>query len=285
MTGHQALKPCPFCGSEIKHVESWARSFDPPRLYHEWHHVADNEDSCPIRAHIGKIVTSATDDVEMQETRISRWNTRIQAPAAPPVSEGVREAIKNAVAWFDHGELFPKRGGERVDKNHRVNIGPVTRKVFDDLRTALCNAPPASEGVARVRAQCAPWQSIETAPKDGAHIIVANRFNPNIPAATVHWFDGGWHLSVNQMGEYSEYVWGPPTDWMPVPAVSSTDGGTQRNLGVASDSDRATTVPDRTTDATPRNDPQEPTSRDSRERPATTLTPTDGGGAKRSGSA
>jgi hypothetical protein len=54
------------------------------------------------------------------------------------------------------------------------------------------------------------WQPIETAPKDGRHIIV---FGDGLPA-TVHWFDGGWHLSVNQRGEFSEYIWRAPTHWM-----------------------------------------------------------------------
>lgn len=58
------------------------------------------------------------------------------------------------------------------------------------------------------------WKNIETAPKDGRHIIVINA-NDNYPLpATVHWFDGGWHLSVNQKGEYSDYIWGEPTHWM-----------------------------------------------------------------------
>ena len=70
------LLPCPFCGSEIKHVESWARSFNPPRLWHEWHHVTDNEEVCPVRRHIGKIVASANDDAERQADVICRWNNR-----------------------------------------------------------------------------------------------------------------------------------------------------------------------------------------------------------------
>ena len=65
---------CPFCGSEIVHIESLARSFDPPRVYHEWHHVDDDE-SCYIRKR-SKIVGSATDDGEMQERAIRLWNRR-----------------------------------------------------------------------------------------------------------------------------------------------------------------------------------------------------------------
>lgn len=68
-------------------------------------------------------------------------------------------------------------------------------------------------------AEPAEWQLIATAPKDGTHITVVNVHNPQTPPTTVHWFaeGGGWHLSVNQMAEYSDYVWGPPTHWMRIP--------------------------------------------------------------------
>lgn len=71
------------------------------------------------------------------------------------------------------------------------------------------------------------WQPISTAPKNGAHILVCSTNNPSTPPTTVHWFDSrlygarsggaGWHLSVNLKGEDSDYVWGPPTHWMPLP--------------------------------------------------------------------
>lgn len=72
---HDKLKPCPFCGSQIKHVESWAKSFNPPRLWHEWHHDDDNLE-CPVRRSIGKIVCNATDDVITQANVVRRWNAR-----------------------------------------------------------------------------------------------------------------------------------------------------------------------------------------------------------------
>ena len=69
--------PCPFCGSEIVHVESWAKSFDPPRLYHEWHH-ADQDRDCVIFRQ-GQIVAKATDDPKQQEAAIRLWNRRSDA--------------------------------------------------------------------------------------------------------------------------------------------------------------------------------------------------------------
>lgn len=34
----ERLAPCPFCGEVLTKVESWAKSFQPARLYHEYHH-------------------------------------------------------------------------------------------------------------------------------------------------------------------------------------------------------------------------------------------------------
>lgn len=66
--------PCPFCGSEIRHIESLAKSFDPPRMYHEWQHVEDNEDCWIWRQK--KIVGSASDDPGEQKRAIRIWNQR-----------------------------------------------------------------------------------------------------------------------------------------------------------------------------------------------------------------
>jgi hypothetical protein len=67
------MAPCPFCGSEIRHVESWAKSFDPPRLYHEWQHIDDNVNECWVRRH-RKIVGSATDDPATHKAALDLWN-------------------------------------------------------------------------------------------------------------------------------------------------------------------------------------------------------------------
>jgi hypothetical protein len=69
------FKPCPFCGSEIRHIESMALSFDPPRAYHEWHHVEEGN-NCWIVHHRGTIVASATDLVSSQRAAVLRWNRR-----------------------------------------------------------------------------------------------------------------------------------------------------------------------------------------------------------------
>lgn len=66
--------PCPFCGSEIVHIESTAKSFDPPRVYHEWHHK-DEDYTCWIFSQ-RRIVGSATDNPIDQEREIRRWNRR-----------------------------------------------------------------------------------------------------------------------------------------------------------------------------------------------------------------
>lgn len=72
-SGAYRFVPCPFCGSEIQHVESLAKSFDPPRLYHEWQHIDDND--CWIRKR-GFIVGAASDNPNEQERAIRSWNQR-----------------------------------------------------------------------------------------------------------------------------------------------------------------------------------------------------------------
>lgn len=68
------------------------------------------------------------------------------------------------------------------------------------------------------------WQPIETAPKDGTHILayrmpVGIRFTNNTnPPTVVHWFDDandpGFYTSVNAVAP--EYPFNP-THWMPLP--------------------------------------------------------------------
>ena len=72
------------------------------------------------------------------------------------------------------------------------------------------------------------WQFIESAPKDGTHILayrmpigirVTNMTNP---PTVVHWFDDandpGFYTSVNAVAP--EYPFNP-THWMPLPAAPS----------------------------------------------------------------
>ena len=69
--------PCPFCGNQLKHIGSWAKSFDPPRLYHEWLHPPV---VCQINFHGGEVpILSATDNADMQIAVLERWNTRAVA--------------------------------------------------------------------------------------------------------------------------------------------------------------------------------------------------------------
>jgi hypothetical protein len=69
------MRHCPFCGSKILHIGSWAKSFDPPRLYHEWQHVEDNPNECWVAAR-NKVIAAATDDPATQERAIRIWNRR-----------------------------------------------------------------------------------------------------------------------------------------------------------------------------------------------------------------
>lgn len=41
-TAPREMAPCPFCGMHLMHKPSWAMSFQPNRLYHEYHHPTAN---------------------------------------------------------------------------------------------------------------------------------------------------------------------------------------------------------------------------------------------------
>lgn len=89
------LKPCPFCEAAIKHIESPAKSFNPPRIFHEYHHPRSE---CMF---FDGIIASFSDDPVPRLKWIEAWNRRA-APEPEPVaftlrteiSDETREALK-----------------------------------------------------------------------------------------------------------------------------------------------------------------------------------------------
>jgi hypothetical protein len=69
------LSPCPFCGCMLRHVETWARSFEPPRLYHGYQHENN-----------GCILSSKgwyfDDKPDSRMAFITKWNARVSTPLA-----------------------------------------------------------------------------------------------------------------------------------------------------------------------------------------------------------
>ena len=57
------------------------------------------------------------------------------------------------------------------------------------------------------------WQPIETAPRDGTHILAHNG-NTYYPPVVVHWFESGWFLSTCPTDIENEC---DPVRWMPLP--------------------------------------------------------------------
>lgn len=82
------LLGCPFCACEIKHVESMAKSFDPPRAYHEYQHPRNG---CVLDGE----AWGFTDDPAPRQAFIERWNRR-PAPPLPDMEKAV-EAIAEAI--------------------------------------------------------------------------------------------------------------------------------------------------------------------------------------------
>lgn len=95
------------------------------------------------------------------------------------------------------------------------DIPPLGDKFFEAAKMNIANIIPGK------------WQPIETAPKTGEHILVAE-FNPERTGfgvcggkkqsmmTVVHWWDNpgeeGWYASVDSQGEYPF----PATHWKPL---------------------------------------------------------------------
>jgi len=62
------------------------------------------------------------------------------------------------------------------------------------------------------------WQPIETAPHDGAHILVRGGQNDPYLCAVAHYFNDGFYLSWNRDDDASDYGMAGITEWQPLPA-------------------------------------------------------------------
>ena len=64
------------------------------------------------------------------------------------------------------------------------------------------------------------WQPIETAPKDGTHILGLAYDDEEM--TVIYWrYDDGWSLSVSCEPASDSYFW--PTHWMPLPKPQETE--------------------------------------------------------------
>lgn len=83
------LKPCPFCEQNLELVESWAKSFDPPRLYREYHHRA------PVDCVLGKRDWIFPDTAEdARQKFVAAWNTRALDPQVASLGAALEKAGK-----------------------------------------------------------------------------------------------------------------------------------------------------------------------------------------------
>lgn len=152
------ILPCPFCGSEIRHITSLAKSFDPPRLYHEWHHV-ERDNDCLISRYCSKIVCEATDDVEQQRRAVARLNRRAALPLTDPLSSGhgvgsVVLALENFISIMSTVErpafVDPDYGNEVALLGNRVGFGALMTSASASWRARLIEegCPAGGEFVA-----------------------------------------------------------------------------------------------------------------------------------------
>lgn len=103
---------------------------------------------------------------------------------------------------------------------------PAFESAWDDGAGRIADAILADKAILERRhAEKLQWQPIETAPRDGSHILayrlpIGIRFTNNTnPPTVVHWFDDpeqpGFYTSVNERAP--EYPFNP-THWKPLDA-------------------------------------------------------------------
>lgn len=184
------------------------------------------------------------------EEAISAWNRRAaaqgdQSGSAEQVSERETElvALKDLIVDVLHnhgwdGRLLDCNYAEAADDiieaiDHCAALSAPERKVtYAPMEDALRDALTSGLGIVRIdpaaiyqqgEQTAAGWQPIETAPKDGANVLLINR-KGHIAAGL--WLDGilgtGWFLrGGNQPNVFFNEPHGP-THWMPLPAAPST---------------------------------------------------------------
>ena len=86
---HEALEPCPWCNAELVHIESCAKTYDPTRLYHEYHHP---DQPCVL----AKSWWYFDETMDRRGPFLSLWNTRPPNPLQAEV-----DALRARVAELE----------------------------------------------------------------------------------------------------------------------------------------------------------------------------------------
>lgn len=116
---------------------------------------------------------------------VSFWNERADLATRTPAREDGGEEAAAALAWFNERTEYAVKHPQQI-------------KHIKTIRNALISMPD--------------WEPVETAPKDGTHILVQNRNNIGQPPTVAHWHEDGWYLSVNR-NEADADCGLPPTHW------------------------------------------------------------------------
>lgn len=66
---------------------------------------------------------------------------------------------------------------------------------------------------AKLRELLPVWQPIETAPKDGTHVLTSSMGQPIV----IHWAEHGTYSSWELTYGDDSTLWFEPTNWMPLP--------------------------------------------------------------------
>lgn len=120
---------------------------------------------------------------------------------SPAWYDAMRRAFNPAPQPTERQEPIVITTGMVYSFHNSISDGAISADEFEDIKTGL---KAALANVTHPAPQPTGWQPIETAPKDGTHILVRSLIGSE-PPTVCHWFDGGWHLSVNRNGDDSEF--------------------------------------------------------------------------------
>lgn len=191
----EKLKNCPFCdGKDLMPMEAHRNS--QTRLYPI---VRCMKCFCEVSGKNGDYSHSA-------KSAITAWNTR---PAPDAANVGVdEETLARMLSDHEIADYGDKDKWWDYCKPRHMKLAKTVLEVLG--KSLIANNKPAPEGM--------KWQPIETAPKDGFHILL---WSDDIQFVGF-WAQGragGWCAVADKCPSIKPN----PTHWMPLPAPPSAD--------------------------------------------------------------
>jgi hypothetical protein len=131
----------------------------------------------------------------------------------PPAAQGLTDeditkiCTKLGVVWYVPDDSGRELWTSMVPSKLRAIVRAA-------VRAALSTHSQADQQAAQVVAQ---WQPIETAPKDGSRVVLANRQTAHTGFWGPRHYGPNWWMVSEHVAAFSTI--NPPTHWMPLPAA------------------------------------------------------------------